>query len=837
MSGVVVLVLAIILITIFLLIYYTIFFEFDETTFSKRLRVLTEYAKRTNADKPTPDVLGHVSDVYDHTYIVSWFRTNDLSTYHETVHDDTVEIFDFLEQQFSGAQAAVTQRVAPVASEPDAFVVTGDAGDVKLRCPQHFRFDYGQLKCVPVDPCEGRAPGRYPMNERLLDTLVHNQHSDKSYSAGAHLHHPTLYLRCLADGSHAVRECPNNYTFDAEAGECRVNELCEGRPDGFVLPYFPEALLVNEFVECRNGEHVVAQCPDEQVFDRALMACVQAHPCAFNGAGHTYITSDIGDTQFFKCLNNYEAQLITCINRVRGADGQYACSGDARCADLPNGTGQLVHIHTDDTFEYAIGQMNCDNYEVVSEINCDTSDVLGDKLFINKFKLGVQFPLEVLEFGVCAPATLDNVRVLNDTFPIENAPNDYGVDMQTSVVGRTSMVANLMAGANPDTAFGENVLLARDVDAVGLNPFTAEPIDCFGAQLYDVMDARRANVCTESGSDLLKTIEFGDSAFLSVFRDDLIGSDADYKQFCAISYENPLKIVKSDHFQRRILTNILQSDICTDLYTTIYQKYTTLARKYTTTPLQYNYTFVKRPENMVVYAKNTRLKNATISEPAFDPFAVQTIDKENGFARALFDPFADGVWRSEPGGDGDHWVPEVPPTQPEPEPEPELESESEPEIEPEPEPEPEPSPLILNKKDLFYSCFYELPSFKLTSCHAENDVIVDALKQLRATVKVDTECESAKDLHFVLNAYAYTGNNVGCRSVFDGDDVAVVKEAVPSYVFTNLQTQSNDGVRYNKHVHVKDGRYMACPEHLYDDDAFTCNAEADKLYYLENMQQ
>ncbi|AAP29860.1 capsid associated protein [Choristoneura fumiferana multiple nucleopolyhedrovirus] len=833
MSGVVLLVLAIILITIFSLIYYTIFFEFDETTFSKRLRVLTEYAKRTNADKPTPDVLGHVSDVYDHTYIVSWFRTNDLSTYHETVHDDTVEVFDFLEQQFSGAQATVTQRVAPVAAELDAFVVTNDAGDVKLRCPQNFSFDYGQLKCVPEDPCSGRPPGRYPMNELLLDTLVHNQHSDKNYSAGAHLYHPTLYLRCLANGSHAVRECPDNYTFDAEAGECRVNELCEGRPDGFVLPYFPEALLVNEFVECRNGEHVVAQCADGQVFDRALMTCVHAHPCAFNGAGHTYITSDIGDTQFFKCLNNHEAQLVTCINRAHGADGQYACSGDARCADLPKGTGQLVHIHTDDTFEYASGQMICDNYEVVSEINCDTGDVLGDKLFINKFKLNVQFPLEVLEFGACAPATLNNVSVLNDTFPIENAPNDYGVNMQTSVVGRTSMVAKLMAGDDPDTAFGENVLLARDVNTVGLNPFTAEPIDCFGAQLYDVMDAHRANVCTESGNDLLKTVEFGDGAFLSVFRDDLTGSDADYKQFCAISYESPLKIVKSDHFQRRILTNILQSDICADLYTTIYQKYTTLARKYTTSPVQYNYTFVKRPENMVVYAKNTRFKNATISEPAFDLFAAQTTDKENGFARSLFDPFADGVWRSEPGGDGDHWAPEVPPTQPEPE----LEPESETELDSDLELEPEFSPLILNKKDLFYSCFYELPSFKLSSCHAENDVIVDALQQLRASVKVDTECELAKDLHFVLNAYAYTGNNIGCRSVFDGDDVAVVKEPVPSYVFTNLQTQSNDGVRYNKHVHVKDGRYMACPEHLYDDEAFACNAEPDKLYYLENMQQ
>nr|ALR70670.1 viral capsid-associated protein [Anticarsia gemmatalis multiple nucleopolyhedrovirus]ALR70827.1 viral capsid-associated protein [Anticarsia gemmatalis multiple nucleopolyhedrovirus]ALR71142.1 viral capsid-associated protein [Anticarsia gemmatalis multiple nucleopolyhedrovirus]ALR72400.1 viral capsid-associated protein [Anticarsia gemmatalis multiple nucleopolyhedrovirus] len=835
MSDVVLLVLAIILIIIFALIYYTIFFEFDETTFSKRLQVLTEYAKRTNADKPTPDVLGHVSDVYEHTYIVTWFKTNDLSTYHETVHDDTIEVFNFLEQKFNAAAATVAHRVAPAVNEPDAFVLTGDAGDVKLHCPQHFRFDYAQLKCVPVEPCEGRAPGLYPMDERALDTLVHNQHLDKDYSANANLHHPTLYLRCLADGSHAVRECPDNYTFDAATGQCRVNELCQGRPDGYVLDYFPETLLVNEFVECRAGQHVVAQCPNQQIFDRALMTCVEAHPCTFNGAGHTYITADIGNTQYFECINNNESQLITCINRVRNADGQYACSGDVRCADLPEGTGQLVHMHTDDTFEYATGQMTCDNFEVISETECDTANVLDNKLFFNKFKLVAEFPRQVFDNGVCAPATLTNVRTLSDTFSIENLPNDYDIDMQTSMVGLTSMIPRLLDGNDPDTAFGENLLLARDVNAVGLNPFTGEPIDCFGPQLYDVLNASRANVCTESGDGVLKTLEFGDGAFLSVFRNDLSGLDADYERFCAISYENPLKIVESDHLQHRILTNILQSDICANLYTTMYQKYTTLAQKYTTTPLQYNYTLVKQPRNMVVYAKNIQLKNATISKPAFDPFAKQPFVNKSGLAEPLFNPFANAVWYSEPGGDdGDHWAPDPGPN-PQPEPEPD-ESEHDSEFD-EFEPVPEPSPLILDKKDLFYSCYYELPSYKLTSCHAENDVIIDELARLRNNAKADAECEPAKDLHYVLNAYVYTGNGIGCRSVFDGNDVTVIKESTPSHVYANLNTQSNDGVRYNRHVHVKDGRYMACPEHLYDANTFTCNAEADKLYYLDNMQE
>ncbi|AAK85639.1 hypothetical protein [Epiphyas postvittana nucleopolyhedrovirus] len=825
MSDVVLLVLAIIFIIIFVLIYCTIFFEFDETTFSKRLHVLTEYAKRTNAEHPTPDVLGHVSDVYEHTYIVTWFNTNDLSVYHETVHDDTIEVFDFLEQKFSPAKSTVAQRVAPSASDPNAFVLTGDKSEVKMHCPQHFNFDYNQLKCVPINPCDTRAPGLYAMDEHLLDALVHSQHLDKDYTINAHLQHPTLYLRCLADGSYVVQECPDNYTFDAATSECKVNELCQGRPDGYVLDYFPETLLVNEFVECYESKHVVKQCPEQHVFDRQLMTCVQAHPCAFNGAGHTYITADIGDTQYFECLNNQESQLITCINRVRNTDGQYACSGDARCANLTDGTGQLVHMHVDDTFEYASGQLVCDNFEVISEIDCNTSDVLTNMLFLQKFKLETEFPRQVFDNGECVPATFNNVRVLNDTFPIQNVPNDYNIDMQTSIIGLTDMIPKLLAGDDLDDTFGQNVVLARDVGAVGLNPVTAEPIDCLGTQLFDVLDASRANICTESGDGVLKTLKFENGTFLSVFRDNLTGSDIDYKRFCAISYENSLKIVKSDHFERRILTNILQSDVCADLYTTMYQKYTTLARKYTTTPFQYTYTFVKPPPNIVVYAKNIQLKNATISKPAFDPFANKQIDNKNNLAKPLFDPFKNAVWYSEPdGGDGDHWGPDLPPP---------VQPDSEPD---ESEPEPEVSPLILDKKDLFYSCYYELPSFKLTSCYAENDVIIDAITDLRNNVTVDAECEPAKDLHYVLNAYAYTGNGVGCRSVFNDDGVAVIKEPIPSYVFANLNTQSNDGVHYNRHVHVKDGRYMACPDHLYDDVEFRCNVEADKLYYLDNMQ-
>nr|BEV20938.1 viral capsid associated protein [Bombyx mori nucleopolyhedrovirus] len=832
MSGVMLLVFAIFLIIAFTLIYLAIYFKFDETTYTKRLQVMIEYIKRTNADEPTPNVIGYVSDITQNTYTVTWFNTVDLSTYQESVHDDRNEIFDFLNQKLQPVDRIVHDRVRANDENPNEFILSGDKDDVTMKCPAYFNFDYAQLKCVPVPPCDNKSAGRYPMDERLLDTLVLNQHLDKDYSSNEHLYHPTFYLRCFANGAHAVEECPDNYTFDAKTRQCKVNELCENRPDGYILSYFPSNLLVNQFMQCVSGRHVVRECPANKIFDRNLMSCVEAHPCTFNGAGHTYITADISDAQYFKCLNNNESQLMTCINRIRNSDNQYECSGDSRCIDLPNGTGQQVFKHADDDISYNSGQLVCDNFEIISNIECDQSNVFENKLFMDKFRLNMQFPTEVFDGTACVPATADNVNFLRSTFAIENIPNHYDIDMQTSMLGKIEMIKQLVSkdlSLNNDAIFAQWLLYARDKNAIGLNPLTGEPIDCFGNNLYDVFDARRANVCKDLGKSVLKTLNFGDGEFLNVLSDTLTGKDEDYRQFCAISYENGQKIVENEHFQRRILTNILQSDVCANIYTTLYQKYTTLNPKYTTTPLQYNRILVKRPKNIEIYGANTRLKNATIPKnattisPVFNPFENQPNNRRNDSISPLFNPFqtTDAVWYSEP--DGDEVMappPTAPPPPSEPEPEPEL-----------------PSPLILDNKDLFYSCHYSVPFFKLTSCHAENDVIINALNELRNNVKVDADCESAKDLSHVLNAYAYVGNGIGCRSAYDGDAIVVKKEAVPSHVYANLNTQSNDGVKYNRWLHVKNDQYMACPEELYDNDEFKCNVESDKLYYLDNLQE
>ncbi|UZE89744.1 VP91/PIF-8 [Parapoynx stagnalis nucleopolyhedrovirus] len=836
MSGIVLLIFAIVLIVTFTIVYMSIFFEFDETTFAKRLRVLTEFVRRTNSDEPTPNVLGYVSEVSQNTYIVSWFNTDNLLTYHESVHDDRIETFDFLMQTFIPAHDDIQYRVKPNANNSNEFLLTGDQGDVTMKCPQNFKFDYDQLKCTSIPPCEGKSPGYYPLNEQLVDVLIFNHHLDKEYSDDGKTH-PTLYLRCLANGSHVIEECPDNYTFDASSSSCKVNELCENRPDGYILEYFPEQLLVNQFVQCINSQHVVSECSRSgQIFDRNLMTCVDAHPCAFNGAGYTYITADIGDSQFFKCLNNSESQLITCINRIRNSDNQYECSGDSRCAEFANGTGQHVYQRVDDNVEYNTGQLVCDQFEVISEINCDQTNILEDKLYMNKFKLNLQFPKEIFNGTNCVEATSTNVKFLKDFFAINNIPNHYNIDIQTSMIGMSTMISELFPfnKADENSIFAQWLIYARQLDAIGINPFTGEPIECFGDRLYDVFDASRANICNATGESVSKTLHFENGEFLNVLRSDLTGKDYDYAQNCAISYENGEEIVKNEKFVARILTNILHTDICTDLYTTIYQKYNIPSYRYTTIDPKYNYTFVKQPKNIIGYGTNTRLENATNSKnaqtlaPIFNPFATEANLEQ---IPPVFNPFqkTDAVWYSKPGdGDGDHWipVPPIPPSLPN----------SEPEEEEEEEPIPPPA-LILENKDLFYACHYEIPLFKLTSCHANNFVIINALANIRQNVQYDDDCEPAKGLANVLNAYVYLGNGVGCRSIYADDVIKVVRESSPTHIYTNLQTQSNDDVKYNRWIHVKNNEYLACPEDLYNNETFTCQVENDKLYYINNMQE
>lgn len=104
-----------------------------------------------------------------------------------------------------------------------------------------------------------------------------------------------FYFRCFVNGVYVVEECLDNYMFDVEIGQCKVNELCENRLDGYILLYFFFNLFVNQFMQCVNGCYVVGECFVNKIFDCNLMLCVEVYLCVFNGVGYMYIMVDIGD--------------------------------------------------------------------------------------------------------------------------------------------------------------------------------------------------------------------------------------------------------------------------------------------------------------------------------------------------------------------------------------------------------------------------------------------------------------------------------------------------------------------------------------------------------------
>lgn len=824
----------------------TIFFEFDENTFAKRLQVLTEYIRRTNAQDPTPDVIGHVSDIFENTYIVSFFNTTTLTDHHQSVHDDRIETFDFLTQQFKQVETPVlNSRLHANTDNLKEFIVTTDEGEnVAIECPQNFHFDYTQLKCVPAPPCHNKAPGFYPLNERLLDRLVLGQQQDRDYSSTDYLSHPTLYLNCLISNEenidnnnlYNIQECPDNHTFDPITRQCIEQDVCTNKPDGYIIRHASNTLAANQFVQCHNGRREIVSCPEtNQIFDQTTMTCVETHPCAINGAHHTYTTDDIGSTQFFKCLNNQESQLITCINRIFNmTTNMYECRGDAECTQFPNGTGELVYEHNNDDLHYNSGRLVCKDYSIVENIECDQSNVFENKLYWNKFMLNLDFPRKIFDGTQCITSYINNTTIINsnnnnnnngvtlkrNVYGVQNIPNHYDIDMQTSMVMDKNAIVNLLPvnRADADAQFANGLIFARQLNALGLNPTTGETIECFGSQLYDVFDGTRANICDVNGKNVTQTIEFSNGAFLNVLSPVLTADDTDYRGFCAIHYENEGFFVDNANFTRRILTNILHTDICTDLYTTLYQKYTTLAHKYTTPTPKYTYTFVKEQKNIIEYGSNTQFENATISENA------QTI-------APLFNPFIE-IPSLLTVND---WV--LPPAQL-PFPIGEFEQSDSSDIPPNVI-RPEPTEPTLQRKYLYYLCHYEIPLFKMTSCLAQDEIIIDALADLRNNIQYDTECASASGLANILNAYVYLGNDLGCRSVYDENEnkIKVIRQTPAPLIYNNLQTQSNDNVFYNKWIHVKNNQFMACPPDLYDHDSFTCNVETDKLYYLDNMQE
>ncbi|AIE47797.1 vp91 [Peridroma alphabaculovirus] len=796
MSTVPLLLVAIVLVIIFSILYLIIHSDFDEDEFDKKLRVLTEYSRRTNAEHPLPPLLRYVAEVDGHEFVLVTVQTDDLQTVERSRHDDRQLTFNFLEQEFEATLPAA-ERVRAHADEPSKFEVRGDDGWMDVDCPADEHFNADAMRCEPVPPCFERAPGAYGLTERLVDALVLNHRVPRANPNTDDVH-PTMYLRCFEGGSHVVDECPAHHYFDAKLSQCVMHNDCESRPDGYILTVFPASLNINEYQVCRNGEAVVVACPAGKIFDRRLLMCVDAEPCAVHGAGYTFITDDIGPAQFYRCLSPTDAELVTCINRVF-VDGGYECSGDARCTTFPDGTGTQARVFEDDVWSFDQGVLICDNYNVIKSIDCDTDNVLADKLFDQKFIVSLHWPREAYDAArvECVPFHFDMARVKFNLYGIDSVPNDLQLQFVTAFAGNVEDARDLPSSGT----LRNKVTYARDVGAVGFNFVSGDAIDCYGDQLFDPFEGRRLNECADE--ELVRTVTFDRRQFFQP-ASLTVGSDDDYTQLCAHHLDQTSDFVIFDHFTTRILANIQRSDPCATILTQIHDQYTTITSKYTTIALKYTYESVKDDKYIERYGSNIPKNSITISdsdtggvEPLFNLFEPYEV------VAPLFDP-----WETRDLHDP-------------------------PEETPAPPPPPAPPSLTLTDKLLDYSCFYSVPTYKLSGCNVDDEHVRNALKELRARPEVHPDCQSAAGLANVINAYAYLGDGLGCRSVYDDDVIKVIPQL--GKTFTNIDTQSNDGVRYNTWLHTHNGTIMACPDHAVT-DSFGCALEEDKLYYMEDLQ-
>ena len=773
--------------------------------------MLTEYAKRTAAEHPMPSYIQYVAEVDAHTYVVRTINTEDLSLIAQTVHDDRVQTFNFLEQQFETTDVADV-RVRANENDPNKYDLRGDDGWMTIDCPYGERFDEPTMRCVPISPCYGKSAGMYGLTESMIDSLVLNHRVPRVGVEENTDIHPTMYLRCFEGGSHAIQECPNNYLFTGQ--QCVLRNDCENRPDGYVLNVFPENLNIDQYLICENQQSKVQSCPFGEIFDRRLMECVKADPCSIHGAGYTYITDDIGPTQFYECTSNTEAELITCINRVF-EDGQYKCSGDSRCLQFENGTGSRVFSYTDKVWSYDTSAIVCDNFNVISDIVCDDTNLVEDAIFNDKFRLTARVPKELYDVTTqsCSPFTYSLIRNVHIAYTISNLDNDLHLDFSTAFYGFNMEIERVLSTGRLD---GPMVGYARSTNDIGINVAENQVIDCNGDHLYDPFEGTRLNLCKDN--KLQERIVFTPDQYF-VPSKVKVNSDVDYQQLCAKQLVS--NFVEFDHFTTQIVSNILRSDVCGEILTQIHDQYTTILDKYTTIGTKIYYESVNRAKYIERYRANIpNIQKVDVKEnvpndddikPLFDPFVrYETLTP-------LFDPWSSprDIIDCHP----DDPTCNNPPVRPPPPPPPEIESPT----------------LTLTDKLLNYTCFYAVPTFKLSSCNVVDDHIIEAIEKLRQNVIIeDRECESAAGLANIINAYAYLGDGIGCRSVFDGTTIKVIKSDGKTYL--NIDTQSNDGVQYNKWIFNNEGTIMACPDHLIKDD-FTCDLENDRIYHLLDLQE
>jgi Viral capsid protein 91 N-terminal/Chitin binding Peritrophin-A domain len=782
--------------------------------------------KRTNAEHPMPDSISYVSDVDQHIFTVTTFTTNSLDIINETHHDDRIEIFNFLLQTFMPVTESSTEpRVGPHPTNETQFQIRGDDGWLDVDCPFGNKFNETNNKCEPISFCEGKSSGNYGLTEQMIDSLVLNhtviRREDNTQNADIH---PTMYLRCFENGTHSVQECPPNNLFDRSSNTCVMRNDCETRPDNYVLSNFPEELLINEYMVCQNGEPKIVSCPSNQIFDRRLLTCVDAHPCALQGEGFTYITDSIGEQQYFRCTSTNNAELVTCILRVY-QDEKYQCAGDSICTQFENGTGTLLNSYQDDNVQFDTGILVCDNYEILDNIQCDSTNILENKIFNSKFIVALHLPKEIYDSVSrnCIDFKENLITTTSPYFAVQSLPNHLNVEFETAMIGDIERLDVLLSDENK---LNDAMLYARNNNSIGLN-LNGDDIDCLGDHLYDIFYAVQLNNC--ENNVLIKAVVLKNNEYIKSFNNS-VGEDFDYNSACVANLNaQQSNFVEMDHFNTRILTDILRNDVCGIILEQIHSSYTTIASKYTTIDGPYNYEIVKTPFYMTKNTANTydipitinandtvndTIVDDNVVKPLFDPFEhIKSIEP-------LFNPFLENEIKMNVDDDDDNG---------------DVDKDDDEDIETN-APPPE---LELTQKVVEYSCFYSLPTFKYSSCNIDNDHIKTMLASLRENVNTHPDCVNAIGLANVINSYAYLGQGVGCQSKYDSELGKIVIDKVENGpVYLNVDTQSNDNVKYNNWIHQKNNMFIACPQDnlINNDETLKCNIDDNKIYYIEDLQ-
>ncbi|AKC91689.1 vp91 [Lambdina fiscellaria nucleopolyhedrovirus] len=730
------------------------------------------------------------------------------------------------------------------------------------------------------------------LNHRVLrrDDEVDDDNSQRQQN-----YHPIMYLQCFEGGAHAVQECVDNYLFDSVSRICKPRNYCENRPDDFVLDHFPDYLLINEYIVCQNGESVVHSCPSPQIFDKRLMRCVDTHPCAVSGAGDTYITDYIQPNQYYRCVSRSEAELVTCIIRVF-RNNEYGCGGDPRCSQFDNGTGLQFNTYTSDTIDFDTGAFECRDHEIARETVCDTDNMIADRVYSHRLLPQLHLPRQTYSraLDACLPYDRANVHFKNPYYSFVTKVNDIEIDLETSLVGNVDTCDRLLTQTHLDN---DMVKYARDIDSVAIDAQSGLGVECFTSSIYDALYARYINYCNADHQLILKNNLVARQFIRPSLRGIATDIDYDLDctipaRHNYIDFDDFFVNKKTHILQFSVCATVL-NQIHTS-YTTFGRKYTTMDGSYTfksVKPLFYINSKVlntHRNKNEIEIENNvdngvatnasrnaaktqtvfenipkiemkyigknlrklnmpkTQDKNQTI-EPLFNPFnqtsaltpLFDPFVKENNDAvqEERFDNLVDETIVDNDGSDDDTEM-ATPPSPlyshsnvSSPPPSPSISSVSS--HSPSPPSTPPVPELILNEQNVRFLCMYSIPTYKMVACGIENDHIENELRRLRSQIFVAPECADAAGLANIFNAAAYLGNGVTCQSVFNAyTGIRVVRALSPVYL--DVATQSDDGHKYNRFVHHKDGKFIACPEELLTED-FDCNIADDKVYSLANM--